>query len=164
MNAATFLALAMSCAPGVHPATAQALVSTESAFNPFAIGVAGGRLERQPRDRAEALATARRLHADGWNFSVGLAQINLMNLPRLGLSLESAFEPCSNLRSMQTVLGECFERAKEGDSTQHALRRALSCYYSGNFTTGLRHGYVQRVVSEGRLFSANSQAPPAVGR
>ena len=64
-------------------------------------------LVRQPRTRAEALATARALQAAGWNFSVGLAQINLRNFERLGLSLESAFEPCNNLAAMQTVLVEC---------------------------------------------------------
>jgi len=30
---------------------------------------------------------------------------------------------------------------------QQALRAALSCYYSGNFETGFRHGYVQKVVA-----------------
>ena len=70
--------MAAACAPLVHPATAQALVvEVESGFNPHAIGVVGGALERQPRSRAEALATARRLQRSGWNFSVGLAQINV---------------------------------------------------------------------------------------
>lgn len=30
---------------------------------------------------------------------------------------------------------------------QAALRAALSCYYSGNFTTGFSSGYVSRVVA-----------------
>ena len=41
MDAATFIALAMLCAPIVHPTTAQAIVATESTFNPNAIGVHG---------------------------------------------------------------------------------------------------------------------------
>ena len=48
---------------------------------------------------------------------------------------------------MQAVLGECHARAAAGASEQAALRRALSCYYSGNFSTGMRHGYVARVVA-----------------
>ncbi|RYF59777.1 MAG: lytic transglycosylase, partial [Comamonadaceae bacterium] len=84
------------------------------------------------------------------NFSVGLAQINVANFERLGLTLESAFEPCANLAAMQTVLAECFDRARVRAATesadQVALRRALSCYYSGNFATGFRHGYVRKVV------------------
>ena len=160
MDASSFLALVVACAPQVHADTARALVSVESAFNPWAIGVVGGALLRQPRHRAEALVTARALQAGGWNFSVGLGQINVGNFKRLGLSLDSAFEPCNNLAAMQTVLAECFDRARapsspvppnpNGPPDQAALRQALSCYYSGNFATGFRHGYVRKVVVAAR--------------
>lgn len=147
MEASALFALVLACAPQVHADTARALVSVESAFNPWAIGVVGGALVRQPRHHAEALATARALQAAGWNFSVGLGQINVGNFTRLGLTLESAFEPCTNLAAMQTVLTECFERgAQQSGGTQRALRLALSCYYSGNFVTGFGHGYVRKVV------------------
>lgn len=149
MDSVTFLALAAACAPLVHPATASALVSVESAFNPHAIGVVGGALVRQPRSRAEAIATARSLQANGWNYSVGLAQINARNFVRLGLDLASAFDPCRNLAGMQAVLSECLARHRT-DAPQPALRKALSCYYSGNSVTGFRDGYVQRVVSNAR--------------
>lgn len=151
MTATTLLALALACAPQIHPDTARALVAVESSFNPWAIGVVGGALVRQPSSRSEAIATARALQADGWNFSLGLGQINLHNLARLGLTLETAFEPCANLAAMQAVLAECFERATAQPPAQEAgqatLRRALSCYYSGNFATGFRHGYVHKVVA-----------------
>ena len=153
MDASVFLALALACAPQVHADTARALVSVESAFNPWAIGVVGGALVRQPRNRAEALATAKALRDAGWNFSVGLGQINVGNFDRLGLTVETAFEPCANLAAMQTVLAECFERASGSASKavdQVALRQALSCYYSGNFDTGFRHGYVRKVVVAAR--------------
>ena len=154
MDASVFLALALACAPQVHADTSRALVSVESAFNPWAIGVVGGALVRQPRHRAEALATAKALQAAGWNFSVGLGQINVGNFERLGLTLESAFEPCPNLAAMQAVLGECFDRARASSRppapNQTALRQALSCYYSGNFDTGFRHGYVRKVVVAAR--------------
>ena len=154
MDASAFLALALACAPQVHTNTARALVSVESAFNPWAIGVVGGALVRQPRHRAEALATAKALREAGWNFSVGLGQINVGNFDRLGLTVEAAFEPCANLAAMQTVLAECFDRASGSSSKavdQAALRQALSCYYSGNFDTGFRHGYVRKVVTAVRL-------------
>ena len=153
MDTSVFLALALACAPQVHADTARALVSVESAFNPWAIGVVGGALVRQPRHRAEALATAKALRQAGWNFSVGLGQINVGNFDRLGLTVESAFEPCANLTAMQTVLAECFERASGSASKavdQVALRQALSCYYSGDFATGFEHGYVRRVALQAR--------------
>ena len=153
MDASVFLALALACAPQVHADTARALVSVESAFNSWAIGVVAGALVRQPRHRAEALATAKALRDAGWNFSVGLGQINVGNFDRHGLTVETAFEPCANLASMQTVLAECFERASGSASKavdQVALRQALSCYYSGNFDTGFRHGYVRKVAVAAR--------------
>ena len=150
MAPATFLAFVLACAPQVHAETARALVQVESDFNPWAIGVVGGVLERQPQGRAEALATARALRQAGWNFSVGLAQINVANVDRFGLTFEDALDPCTNLAAMQAVLRECFDRASDTEPhagyPQAALRAALSCYYSGNFTTGRQQGYVHRVV------------------
>ncbi|MFO1219607.1 MAG: lytic transglycosylase domain-containing protein [Burkholderiaceae bacterium] len=146
MSALVLSTLLAACAPQIHPATASALIAVESAGNPYAIGVVGGALVRQPTNWREAIATARALRAQGWNFSVGLAQINLHNLDRLGLTLETAFDPCANLRAMQAVLGECFDAGQVGRADAVRLRDALSCYYSGNFSTGYRHGYVRKVV------------------
>ena len=157
MDVTTFIALATLCAPLVHPSTAQAIVAIESTFNPNAIGVVAGSLERQPRDLDEAVATANALRAQGRNFSVGLAQINVRNLDRFGMSMAEGFDACKNLQAMQLVLGDCYERAGSNDDSQSSLRRALSCYYSGNFTTGFRHGYVSRVVSNAQK---TARAPP----
>lgn len=154
MDTATFLALALACAPQVHPITARAIASVESGFNPHAIGVVGGQLERQPRTLAEALATIAALRQAGWNFSVGIAQINVKNFGRLGLTPQTALDPCTSLTAMQSLLGECYARASSTGAAQIALRQALSCYYSGNFTIGVRDGYVQKVVRA-------SAAPPA---
>lgn len=168
MEASTFAALVLACAPQVHLSTAQALVSVESAFNPWAIGVVGGALRRQPTNRDEALATANQLLTEGRNFSVGLGQINVGNFARLGLDTSSAFDPCQNLSAMQSVLTECFDRSgpthSRADTEQSALRKALSCYYSGNFSTGFRHGYVQKVVAAARAlprprFNPSSKEP-----
>ena len=164
MIASAFLALAASCAPQIDIGTSSALVAVESGFNPYAIGVVGGALERQPTQLAEAVATARALQANGWNFSAGIGQINVRNFHRLGLTLEGAFNPCANLQAMQMILADCFDRARSRSaSVQLALRKALSCYYSGNFTTGFEHGYVRRVaahVSRPAIGSASSIPHP----
>ena len=68
------------------------IVQVESAFNPWAIGVVGGRLERQPSNRDEAIATAEWLERNGYNYSVGLAQVNKTNFARYGLTPQTAFE------------------------------------------------------------------------
>jgi len=143
--------LVLSCAPWVAQDTARALIQVESGGNPFAIGVVGGALVRQPVNLPEAVATVAALEAAGWNYSVGLGQINKRNFQRFGLSPETAFEPCANLSAMQGILGECFARASRGSAgrtpKQTALRDAFSCYYSGNFLTGHQHGYVDKVLA-----------------
>ncbi|MGT2433926.1 hypothetical protein ACU4HD_43715 [Cupriavidus basilensis] len=54
----------------------------------------GGRLVRQPATLEEAVATARSLERQGYNFSVGLGQVNRYNLARFGETLETAFDAC----------------------------------------------------------------------
>jgi type IV secretion system protein VirB1 len=134
-----FLVLAQHCAPMVHPQTMTALVRTESGFNPFAIGVVGGRLVRQPRTLAEAVATARSLEQQGYNWSGGYGQVNRNNFRKYGVTVETVFEPCRNLQVSGQILAECFVRARARfGGEQPALRGAFSCYYSGNFSTGFR--------------------------
>jgi type IV secretion system protein VirB1 len=140
------------------------VVRVESSFNPYAIGVVGGRLVRQPRNLPEALATVRMLESRGFNFSIGLAQVNRYNLHKYGLdSYEEAFEPCANLTAGSKILAECYHRAN-GD-----WGKSFSCYYSGNFSTGFRHGYVQKIYAslrQGRGVEDGPQAPAieVVGR
>lgn len=147
MDGTVLLALILACAPRVDPTTVRAIVAVESSVNPYAIGVVGGVLDRQPLHLAEAIATAHALRASGWRFSVGLAQINVTNFERLGLTIESAFDPCINLAAMQTILGACADRAPgHARDAQLSLRQALSCYSSGNFSTGFDRGYVRQVA------------------
>ena len=137
----------------VPPTVMEHVVKVESSFNPYAIGVVGGRLVRQPRNLAEALSTARMLEHRGYNFSLGLAQVNRYNLTRHGLdSYEKAFDVCPNLQAGSRILAECYSRS---DSD---WGKAFSCYYSGNFTTGYRHGYVQKVFASWQRKPANDTA------
>ncbi|MBD8873456.1 lytic transglycosylase domain-containing protein [Rhodanobacter sp. DHB23] len=116
------------------------VVDVESGANPYAIGVVGGQLERQPRSLAEALATVRMLDAKGYNYSLGVAQVNRANLGRYGLdSYEKAFDTCPNLAAGAQILAACY--ASSGGN----WGKAFSCYYSGDFVTGYRDGYVQKV-------------------
>ncbi|MFM0758287.1 lytic transglycosylase domain-containing protein [Paraburkholderia strydomiana] len=148
---AAFLVLAQQCAPAVAPATMAAVVQVESGFNPYAIGVVHGRLQRQPASLAEAVATAHALDAAGWNYSSGLSQVNRSNWMRFGLTPETAFDPCRNLAAGAAILQGCFEHARHIHArAQEALRSGLSCYASGDFSSGYRTGYVQRVVASAR--------------
>jgi type IV secretion system protein VirB1 len=144
-----FIALAHECSPDVAPYTMQRIVQVESSFNPNAVGVVGTHLERQPRDRQEAIATARWLERNGYNYSVGLAQINRTNFAKYGLTLQTAFEPCPNLHAGAQILKDCYGRAAYlRRAEQPALLDALSCYYSGDLKTGYNLGYVLRVSGD----------------
>ncbi len=118
-----------------------AVVRVESARNPYAIGVVGGRLVRQPTNREEALATLRDLESRGYNYSVGIAQVNRSNFQKYGINKANlAFDVCANLEAGSKILQECYSRSKGN------WGNAFSCYYSGNFVTGYKHGYVQKVA------------------
>jgi type IV secretion system protein VirB1 len=162
MMALDFMTLAQQCAPQVSPATMAAIVRTESSFNPYAIGVVHGRLLHQPASLEEATATARALDAGGWGYSVGLAQVNRANWSRVGMSVQNAFDPCLNLAAGAAILQECYAQARKSrPEVQGALRASLSCYASGDFATGYRTGYVQRVV-ENAIDSVSVHLAPSV--
>jgi type IV secretion system protein VirB1 len=139
------------------------VVHVESSRNPFAIGVVGGHLVRQPQNLPEALSTVRMLESRGYNFSIGLAQVNRYNLGKYGLdSYEKAFQICPNLQAGSRILADCYTRSG-GD-----WGKSFSCYYSGNFVTGYRHGYVQKIYASMRgtipADAAASAAIPVVSR
>ncbi|MGY0505424.1 lytic transglycosylase domain-containing protein [Luteimonas sp. e5] len=145
----------MGCQIDVPASVMHHVVKVESSYNPYAIGVVGGRLARQPRNLEEAVATAEMLEARGFNFSLGLAQVNRYNLAKYGLAnYRTAFQTCPNLNAGARILRECHTR-----SGGH-WGKAFSCYYSGNFTTGYRHGYVQKV--EASMLAMRSPETPSL--
>ena len=134
----------------------QHVVHVESSRNPFAIGVVGGYLARQPRNLEEALASVRQLKEEGYNFSVGISQVNRYNLAKYGLrTYAEAFEVCPNLQAGSRILRECYDRAQDWG-------KAFSCYYSGNFVTGFEQGYVQKIFASIRKSQAEQAAPDAI--
>lgn len=141
----------------------QHVINVESSRNPYAIGVVGGALVRQPKGLDEALATVRMLEEKGYNFSIGLAQVNRYNLGKYGLdSYEKAFQQCPNLQAGSRILAECYKRSGKD------WGKSFSCYYSGNFETGFRHGYVQKVfdsMRRGQQIASNGALPiDVIGR
>lgn len=160
LELAAILALSARCAPDVAPMTMAAIAHAESRFDPLAIGVNRGPAAGRPRTAAEASRIARGLIARGADIDLGLAQINVANLSRLGLSIEDAFDPCRNLEAGATVLRAGYQPASEDpDARQQALRVALSLYNTGHPVRGFRNGYVARVeASAARLAGAPAEA------
>ena len=144
--------LLQQCAPDIDPVVAHAIVRTESTFQPFAIGVNKGTRVKQPTNYRQAVATAKNLLAEGGNIDLGLAQINSNNLNWLKLSVEEAFNPCANLRAMQTVYNSCYQRAGTG-GLGNRMQRAFSCYNTGNMKRGFNNGYVNKTTKHFNTFS-----------
>lgn len=145
------------CSPNVHASTMSALVKHESRGNPYAIGInKAERLKKQPKSNDEAVEIAKDLMRRGVDFDAGLGQINVRNFQWLGLTAESVFDPCTNLKASQVVLRDCYERAiKTHRPGQQALSASFSCYNTGNFRNGFSNGYVGRVYS-----AAGVKIPP----
>lgn len=151
-----------SCSPNVHPVIVNAIVKTESNYNPFAIGVnrGAGRLAKQPINYAEAVHIAKQLLAGGANIDLGLGQINSANLKWLGLTVEQVLEPCANLKALQTVYLHCYDRASNtGKGTR--MQRAFSCYNTGNMTGGFSNGYVAKTTKNYNELTARVAQPVA---
>lgn len=147
-----FVPAVSDCAHFVTSPIEYAITAVESSFNPYAIGVVGSRLARQPRNLNEAVATAASLEAQGLNFSVGCRQLNKKNLDRYGLTLRTAFDAKTNSHTGNDLYRDCRQRAITRFGNDDAAERAaLSCYYSGNFITGQRKeanqlSYVDKVL------------------
>lgn len=147
------ISLTAQCAPNIAPSTLLALVRAESGLDPLAIGVNRAAGRPRPTSRPQAVTYARELIARGYDVDLGLAQINVRNLARLGLSLEDAFDPCRNLAAAGTVLREGYDRGRlRHGPGQMALRVAFSIYNTGHAERGFANGYVTRVL-------ANAAAP-----
>lgn len=162
LSPSALLALAALCAPDVAPPTLLAIARVESGLEPYAIGINGAGVRGlRPATAQDAARTARKLIASGHDLDLGLAQINARNLAWLGLSVESAFDPCANLAASARVLADGYRRANpRAGREQQGLRTALSFYNTGSAERGFRNGYVARVVAAAGLDTVSGPPQP----
>ena len=151
-------ALARACAPAIATEAVVPLIVTESGGNPLQINV-----NRGPRVQAGSIAEGativRRYMAAGYTVDVGLAQINSANFARLGVTVEQAFEPCTNLRLAASVLQASFRRATRYYDGLEAISATYSLYNTGTMTRGMRNGYVGRVWSAAAALGSIPTSP-----
>jgi len=143
--------LMQHCAPGVTPTVLQAIIGTESGFDPLALHVNGNvRLRSPPKTAAQAARWSDWLIRHGYSVDMGLMQINSRNLSMLNLTPAGAFDPCRNLRAGAAILTANYAQAARtfGPGTK-ALLQAISAYNTGTFQGGFRNGYVARVLMNG---------------
>lgn len=141
-------ALLQQCAPKVAPVTMMAIIKTESHGNPLALNLnKGKRLLYQAKNPLQAKAWAEYLEHHGYNFDIGLAQVNIKNAHKYGYSASQLLDPCNNLRVASDILLKNYNQAISGSfSQQEALYKAISAYNTGNYHSGFNNGYVTKVV------------------
>ena len=82
-----------------------------------------------PKTKEDALKIVQNIESRNRRYSVGLMQITSTNFSQYGVNADKLFSPCTNLAVFEKVLLDCYTRGGN-------LKNALSCYYSGNFSTG----------------------------
>ncbi|GAC1544744.1 MAG: hypothetical protein NVS3B16_13220 [Vulcanimicrobiaceae bacterium] len=76
----------------------------------------------------------------GHDIDVGYAQINSSNFGRFGLTVRSAFEPCTNVATGARILGAAYAGAARAyGEGQVALVHALSAYNTGGYFAGIAY-------------------------
>ncbi|PAV06575.1 hypothetical protein CBG25_05590 [Arsenophonus sp. ENCA] len=139
------------CAPSVAPETLMPLVSVESAQEPFAVANITDNTSHYFDKQSDAVKFLNMLTRQGKNFSAGLMQINAKNFSGLGLTNETVFDYCTNIKAGSQILKKCYlKTAKKEKNEQVAIRKALSCYYSGNEKRGYKKeangtSYIERI-------------------
>ncbi|WJM79961.1 lytic transglycosylase domain-containing protein [Pectobacterium brasiliense] len=178
LSPTTFLVAAMQCAATIHPSTAFDVAKVESSFNPYAVAEIVPKKERkpdsvgvishQPTSKQAAVNIIKQVAAKGRRYSVGLMQITSTNFRHYGVTAYDLLAPCTNLSVFERILTDCYQRGG-------TLKRALSCYYSGNFDTGQQPesafnqtSYIQRIgyavpsTREDLKRSTTSQSTPEI--
>lgn len=152
LSTAALTALFLQCAPQVAPETLHTIVRVESSANPLAIAVVGVDSVSSPKTESDAISIIKDLEKKGFNYSVGLMQVNKKNFLSNGLTLDTAFNSCKNIAAGAKIFTTCYVKALKTNNyknEQKALRAAMSCYYSGNFSRGYqvekKTSYVDRV-------------------
>jgi type IV secretion system protein VirB1 len=122
----------------------EAVVRVESSGNPLALNINGLGAVRVPSVAAGA-AIARAAIAAGYTVDIGLAGVNSRTLAKFHVSIEAAFDGCTNLRIGGAVLTANYLAAtKLYGPGQVALQAALSAYNTGDFSRGRDNGYLAR--------------------
>ena len=141
------LTLAVLCGPLVDPSTTLRVIAVESAGHAYAIhdNTSGKTYEAaSPRG---AVTVSMILLGAHHRIDIGLMQISYDAwLKPTQLSIERAFDPCTNIRLGTTILSANYAHALGRSATsREALYRALSRYNSGSDFAAWN--YAERVLT-----------------
>lgn len=142
--------LALRCGPSVAPSTLASIARTESGFQVLTINDNTTGISGVPATHEIAVQLAASLLEAGHSVDLGIMQINSGNFAKLGLTAESAFDPCKSIAAAASVLAGSFAGGETHEGQQTALRVALSKYNTGDAKRGFENGYVHKVELSAR--------------
>ena len=142
-----FLQLAATAAPAVAPETLAAFAQYESGLNSTALHDNTTGLTFKPATVEAASALAFSLLAQGHSLDLGVMQVNSANLPLVGLTVSTAFDPAQSIRAGAQILTAAFQQCRRRGlvEEQAALRCAASIYNTGSEQNGILNGYQAKV-------------------
>lgn len=97
----------------IPPALLVAIAKVESGFRPWVMNINhNGQSVRviNPKTYEEAVYYLTYLHQNGYNYDVGIGQINVANIRRFGINPVSLLDPCNNLMVSAYILRENINR------------------------------------------------------
>ena len=154
--------LLQTCAPDIGASTLRGIIQVESGGNPWTINSNTAKKSFRYQSQEELARAAESMVRAGHNIDIGLAQINSRNLPHLGLSPRQVAEPCTNLRASATLLKSKYAAAwalHHAKGEAQVLRHALSRYNTGNDYSGLKNGYVDKVIAAAMRLTGRAGQP-----
>lgn len=98
---------------GIPPKLLIAIAKVESNFNPYAINVnKDGKSIKvyYPQNKEQAYIVLNYLASHGYNYDVGIAQINVINIKDMGLDQYKLLDPCYNLEVSAKILKTLIQR------------------------------------------------------
>jgi type IV secretion system protein VirB1 len=109
---AVFLQLATTFASSVASETLASFAQYESGLNPNAIHDNTTGQTLLPETSAAAVGLAAALLAQGHSLDLGIMQVNSANLPWVGLTVATAFDPGQLIRAGTVILIEAYQRCR----------------------------------------------------
>ena len=142
----------------LNPAVFYAILSVESGMNPYALEIMTFREDKNIpcpfvssgrrkiyscvfKTKGEAIRLLEYAHSKGYDYSVGLGQINRWWVDKLGLNPKKLLNPCYNSRLSAYILDLCWKRY--GDSW-----KTIDCYNKGEGRASEVSAYVLNIYKE----------------
>ena len=135
--------------PYAHRSVMTAIVKVESGGNPWAINInkKGVKLLTQPKTKEEAINWINWFNDRNYNIDIGIAQVNIKNIKKMGYTPTDFLDPCLNLKVASMILLDNYKGSLKYTNDQNdAVKLAISAYNTGNYKSGFTNGYVQKVV------------------